>query len=346
MCAALGTPVGPERPAAEGHPLAGLTSADESARLIRNYRYAVERMMRMLGGWIALTPELSAKLLLGRHVWDNAQHADALGKRLPELRSRAHVSEPSSAAFVAFMDAIEEPERPGQTIERLVGVYRALKPHLLASYEHELAHVNAVYEPPTERIFRRLAEDERRHIAAGATVIAHLAGTPELAARASAWHARLEAMLAAAGGVTGRGVPPPADAAAASAATALSDDPRQFIRLEQSPTRWAMPGALARALQAFGDGLVARDVTAIERWLAPALEHRARIAALLAAVGVDGHEATAFAKIGAKRLVKLRVAGGGAGSDGVALLTRWTPDGDDWRIELVDAPGIDLSQLA
>ena len=55
-------------------PAPGLSSADESARLIRNYRYAVERMMRILGGWIALTPELSAKLLLGRHVWDNAQH--------------------------------------------------------------------------------------------------------------------------------------------------------------------------------------------------------------------------------------------------------------------------------
>ena len=28
-------------------------------------------MMRVLGGWIALTPELPAKLLFGRHVWDN-----------------------------------------------------------------------------------------------------------------------------------------------------------------------------------------------------------------------------------------------------------------------------------
>src|SRR5262245_14734444 len=105
-------------------------------------------MMRILGGWIALTPELSAKLLLGRHVWDNAQHADALGKRLPELRSHAQASEPASAAFVAFMNAIEEPERPEQTIERLVGIYRVLKPHLSACYEDELRRVNAVYEPP------------------------------------------------------------------------------------------------------------------------------------------------------------------------------------------------------
>jgi hypothetical protein len=255
------------------------------------------------------------------------------------------VSEPASEAFVAFMNAIEEPERPDQTIERLVGVYRVLKPHLLACYEDELLHVNAVYEPPTERIFQRLAEDERRHIAAGATIIAHLAATPELTARAATWQAHLESMLAAANGVTGRGVPALADRSAPPAA-AMNDDARQFIRLEQSPTRWPMPDALARALRAFGDALVARDAAGVERWLAPSLENPHGVAALLARVGVERHEITAFAKIGAKRLVKIRIAGGLAGADGVALLTRWTSVGDAWRLELVDAPGVDLSQLA
>jgi hypothetical protein len=244
------------------------------------------------------------------------------------------------------MNAIEEPERPGQTVERLVGVYRVLKPHLVACYEEELRRVNAVYEPPTERIFRRLAEDERRHIAAGATVLAHLAGTADLAARASAWGARLDAMLAEAGGVTGRGMPPPADAMRAPGGTPLSDDPRQFIRLEQSPTRWPVPHALASALQAFGDALVARDAAGIDRWLAPLVENRAAVVALLAGIGADRHAVTAFAKVGSARLVKVRVTGGRAGADGLALVTRWMPVGESWRIELVDAPGVDLSQIA
>ena len=63
--------------------LDGHFSADDSARLCRNYRYACERMTRIMAGWIALTPELSAKLLLGRHVWDRAQHADGWGRGLP-----------------------------------------------------------------------------------------------------------------------------------------------------------------------------------------------------------------------------------------------------------------------
>ena len=58
---------------------------DVAARRIRHYRYVEERMMRMLGGWIALTPELEAKLLFGRHVWDCAQHADLWGRRRPAV---------------------------------------------------------------------------------------------------------------------------------------------------------------------------------------------------------------------------------------------------------------------
>ena len=81
------------------HPLAGHLEVDESAKTVRHYRYAVERMTRILGGWMALTPELSAKLLMGRHVWDSAQHADAWGKRLPELRAAAQVSEPANASL-------------------------------------------------------------------------------------------------------------------------------------------------------------------------------------------------------------------------------------------------------
>src|SRR5262245_31769546 len=185
------------------YPLDGHFPVDDSARLLRNYRYATERMMRILGGWLALTPELSAKLLMGRHVWDNAQHADAFGKRLPELRSRAQVSEPSSPAFVAFMNVLEEPEAPGQTVDRLVGVYRVLKPHLLGTYQRQLDLANEVYEPPTRRVLTRVIDDERRHVAAGEIVLRHLLRGGVGEDRARAWHARLAALLVAARGVTG-----------------------------------------------------------------------------------------------------------------------------------------------
>ena len=63
-------------------------------------------MTRLLGGWIALTPELDAKLLFGRHVWDCAQHADLWGRRLPELRASAQQSEPANDQVVALLTLV------------------------------------------------------------------------------------------------------------------------------------------------------------------------------------------------------------------------------------------------
>src|SRR5215467_9085989 len=191
-----------------GQPLAGHLSVDESARRIRQYRWLEERLMRILGGWIALTPELPVKLLFGRHVWDCAQHADLWGRRLPELRAPAQQSEPPNAEFGAFMNRLESRERPPETVERLVGVYRVLKPHLIATYTAHLAAANPVYEPPTRRILERCVAEERRHVAAAAIVLDRLLDG-DGKRRADAWQTELQRALAAAGGVTGRTPNPP-----------------------------------------------------------------------------------------------------------------------------------------
>src|SRR6058998_2844022 len=50
----------------------GVYSVEQTAQMIRHYRYAEEQMMRIMAGWIALTPELVVKLEFGRQVWDCA----------------------------------------------------------------------------------------------------------------------------------------------------------------------------------------------------------------------------------------------------------------------------------
>jgi hypothetical protein len=314
------------------HPLAGHLEVDESAKTVRHYRYAVERMTRILGGWMALTPELSAKLLMGRHVWDNAQHADAWGKRLPELRAAAQVSEPASPRLVAFLDAVEAAERPEQTIERVVAIYRVLKPHLLATYTAHLSTANAVYEPPTCRILARCIEDERRHVAAGEMVLRHLIRSPEREARARACEARLWPLLEVAGGVTGTGAVSRVSAAPAPPAP-LSDDAAEFIRLEQSTGTWPIAPALAEALAAFGDALIAGEVAAARPWLTPEIALGPDLGGRLHRAQVDRHSIVACARVGAQRLVKLRLDGA---RDGVTLLLRWVPTDAGWRVAALE----------
>jgi hypothetical protein len=324
------------------HPLEGQFSVDHSARLMRNYRYAVERMLRALGGWMALTPEISAKLLMGRHVWDVAQHVDAFGKRLQELRAPAQVSEPARPAFVVFMDALEEPEGPQQTIERLVGVYRVLKPHLLATYQDHLGRANAVYEPPTRQILIRCIDDEHRHLAAGETILRHLISTPALGERATVWRGRLDGLLAGAGGVTGDGLPAPV-APAPPPSPELDADAREWIRLERSVAVWPIPADLRAALGAFGDALAVGDSSAARRWLGAGVAWDDAVSSPLGGAKPAGSRVVAFARVGVQRLVKLRFEGG----DGaVTLLTRWVPGAAGWRVAAVEVARVTASPPA
>jgi hypothetical protein len=311
--------------------LAGHWSVDASAKRIRHYRYVEERIMRMLGGWIALTPELSAKLLFGRHVWDCAQHADLWGKRLPELRALAQQSEPPADDVVALIDSLESREAFHETPERLAGVYRVLKPCLLGAYERHLAEANPVYEPPTRRILQRCIDEERRHIAAASVVLGHLSSAPGVEARVADWVSRSLARLAGTPGIVGDGI------------TALAQSPvpeqmphvaQDLVHLEKPAERWPIPEDLARAVDAHARAIVSGDFATLAEQVVP----EARAAALETYRGVarlGALEATlvACARLGGQWQIKQRLAHAG----GVEVIqTRWTRPAESWQVAEVD----------
>jgi hypothetical protein len=305
------------------HPLAGTFSVEGSARRVRNYRYAEERLMRALGGWIALTPELPVKVLFARHVWDCAQHADAWGRRLPELRAPAQQSEPATAAFAEFMARLESPEGPGQTIERLVGVYRVLKPHLLATYERHLAAANAVYEPPTRRILERCVAEERRHVAAGRRVLERLLRDEAARRRADGWELGLVALLAAAQGVTGDTPMPPL----ATRGWEGVDPAPDLVALESVFEPGAVAPDLRAAIDAHVAALTEADWSRLEAGVAPAVWARIR-EQYARLVPCAGAAVVAHAKVGAYRLVKLRLRGAAA----PVLQQQWRPSPAGWLV--------------
>jgi hypothetical protein len=292
-------------------------------------------MMRLLGGWIALTPELPAKLLFGRHVWDCAQHADLWGRRLPELRAPAQQSEPASDAVVALLDLVETAEGPEQTVERVTAIYRVLKPHLATLYERHLAVANPVYEPPTRRILDRLIAEERRHAAAGAIVLERLlAGDRARLGRAEAWERRLLDALAAAAGITGdAGTPLIVPPAVAPDPAAVAQD---LVPAPPSFDPAAALGELAGPLQAHRRALATGDVEAVRRVLAPGTGPE--VAAAYAALPgpFETAEVVGCARIGRQRMVKLRLSGRRAR---VVLQERWVPSDAGWRVAAVEVTG-------
>jgi hypothetical protein len=306
-----------------GQALAGHFPVEASAARVRHYRYVEERMMRIMGGWIALTPELPAKLLLGRHVWDCAQHADAWGRRLPELRARAQQSEPANAAVTRALDLLGGSERPAETVERLVGIYRVLKPHLVAVYEDHLARANAVYEPPTRRILERCVDEERRHAAAGQTVLAALLRGAERHDRAEAWEERVLVALAEAGGVTGDA---PVVRGAEARHARSSDD---VVALGSAFAVPDLPAELAGAIDGHRRALEGGDAESAVRQAVPGIREQVReqYAALRGALAES--EVVGVARIGAYRAIKLALRG----SAGVVVVQQqWRPGPEGWQL--------------
>jgi hypothetical protein len=270
---------------------------------------------------------------MGRHVWDLAQHCDAFGRRLPELRAHAQVSEPANPDVVRFMDCLEEPERRDQTVERLVGVYSVLKPHLLATYHDHLTRANPVYEPPTRRILARCIADEERHIAEGRTIIEHLSTDASVRARAASRQRSLTELLMAARGITGEAAslaPGPGDLPRED----LAAEAREFIRFETARPAWPVPADLAEAVDAFAEALVAADEPALEHWLADGLSLAATPWTVLRGDRHSGYRITAFARLGNQRLVKTRLDGPEHSS---VVTARWASTPEGWRVAAVDA---------
>ena len=186
--------------------LHGRYDVEATARRMRNFRYAEEWIMMMLGGWIATIPELPVKTGLGKITWECAQTADAFGRRLPELRCgrrAVEASEPANAAFAELVQAVCEPERPDLTVEKLVGVFEVLKPHLIEVYERTARETDPIADAPSIEILEDAVRRARRQVDWGREVLDRLCEDEESRERRRRRRAELEERLAKSGGVTG-----------------------------------------------------------------------------------------------------------------------------------------------
>ncbi len=186
--------------------LSGRYDVEAMARRCRNFRYAEEWLMMMIGGWIATIPELPVKTGLGKVVWEVAQAADELGKRLPELRcgtKAVNASESANDAFAAFIQSVSEPERPDLTVEKLSGIIDVLIPHLADVYELTMRETDQICDAPTIEILDHVVRKHRQHITWGQEVLDRLCDTDALRERRRVRAQELNAQLEKSGGVTG-----------------------------------------------------------------------------------------------------------------------------------------------
>jgi uncharacterized ferritin-like protein (DUF455 family) len=146
-------------------------------------------------------PEHEIKLMIGRHLWEDAEHCDALRKRIPELRGHLNrIEKELEGSLGRFLD---EALKAQNTVELLAGIYGVVKPALLAAYQAYHRATNPLADAITGRLLRFIILEEEEHVAWGQQTLAVLLDTPEKVEAAQAWQDHLRAYLAAAGDVAG-----------------------------------------------------------------------------------------------------------------------------------------------
>jgi len=133
----------------------------ERGELTATYRFIEVRLMETLAQWVPTTPEMEIKLLFGAHIWDTAQHADALGKRTYELRLPLQFSmRPSDEYF----SVLEELAAAKNSADRLAGFYDVMLPALQTRFRNYLSQTDPLMDAPSVRVIERIEQDNSRMI--------------------------------------------------------------------------------------------------------------------------------------------------------------------------------------
>ncbi|MDQ3811001.1 MAG: DUF455 family protein [Chloroflexota bacterium] len=207
--------------------LGGRLDVRESGRRVVRYQMASFAIMRLLGGWLAKIPEYELKVEIGRHVWQDAQAAEALRVRTGELRVPVDADRRLPLELQDVFDALDSASTP---LQFMVGVYRVIKPRLLSAMALHVAATDPVCDAPTLRTLRPIMHELSEQIAWGEAAISALgAEAPEPLAEAVAFQGRLEVMLAQRGGLLAPGTPPPAEADAPDRAAIKARSERLLV---------------------------------------------------------------------------------------------------------------------
>lgn len=131
----------------------------DRAKVIATLRWIEVRLMEITAAWTPTTPEMEVKVMFGRHIWDFAQHADALGKRTFELRQPEHYTLRPTDEYLALL---EEIARETDTSRRLASLYDAYLPALERRYRDYLDATDRLLDEPSVVIIERVLADIAR----------------------------------------------------------------------------------------------------------------------------------------------------------------------------------------
>jgi uncharacterized ferritin-like protein (DUF455 family) len=180
--------------------LPNLQDVEQASALQRRLYRTIRETMRAMAGRICGVANWEAKKLLARHIWLDAEHADALRLRVLELRfPRVDVDLVADGALIAMLGRLPSTLTDA---ELMAGVYQVIKPQVLDALGRYLQCSDLLDDAPSHRALRIVIGELRDELAEferwwNAVPLADRDG-------AAGWVAWLRDALAHAGGVYGR----------------------------------------------------------------------------------------------------------------------------------------------
>lgn len=176
-------------------------SVEENVRLLKRYNWVETRLTDLFLAHLNATPEWEAKDAFCLHVWLDSEHAKWLQERVAELRHPPHnFHQAPDEALEAWL---QEALRSRGTVELLTALYRVIKPALLQAYRGHLERAHPLVDQPTRRFLRFIILEEEEMIQWGEAALQALLTDDEARSASATWEAHLQALLAAAGGISG-----------------------------------------------------------------------------------------------------------------------------------------------
>jgi len=172
----------------------------DTGAILKRFFFCEEALIRGQAGWLAAIAPFEAKMTLPRHIWEDAQTADALRQRVFELRYPSRLMEIGDDAPVVAL--FEGARHAPHAAAYLTALAHVLVPAFAAAYRAYLTVADDLSDGPTRRFLDlALREKERQIEELAAMVEAELAVAPGQRAAVESWAGAIAAHLQAIGGL-------------------------------------------------------------------------------------------------------------------------------------------------
>src|SRR5579875_3107729 len=144
----------------------------DSGAILKRFYFCEEALVRGQAGWLAAIAHHELKLTLPRFIWEDAQTAGELRRRVFELRYPSRLMEVGADAPLVAL--FEEARHAPHASAYLHALAHALLPALVGAYRAYLAVADDLSDGPTTRFLDLAVREAERQIDELAALVAAL----------------------------------------------------------------------------------------------------------------------------------------------------------------------------